>query len=158
GNGTTKDSLSGGLVGFAEQPDQWRKVVANRELARNAADEILRWYSTVISFGRTAKVDTTIRDQQIRAGDFVTMLYISANRDEYIWERPDELDVTREPNPQMVAFGTGEHYCLGVNVAILEIRVVLEELAERYSGWESAGPVGHRPSPMFRSIRSLPLV
>jgi len=99
---------------------------------------MLRWLSPVHYFRRTALADTELRGQKIRAGDRVVMLYASANRDEEVFADPERFDVTRDPNPH-VAFGFGEHFCLGAALGRLEARVFLEEFFRRFASLELAG-------------------
>lgn len=141
GNETTRNLVSGGLVALAEHPDQWARLVAARDLVPSAVEELLRWTTPVISFMRTATRDTELAGVAITAGDPVLLLYSSANRDEAEFgPTAGVLDVGRDPNHQ-IAFGFGEHYCLGAALARLEGRVVLEEILQRFSRLESAGEV-----------------
>jgi cytochrome P450 len=146
GNETTRNTISGATVAFAEHPDQWTKIVTDRALATKATEEILRWTTVFHSFVRTATRDTTIRGQRIRRGDFVAMFYPAANRDEDHWERADQFDVTRDPKPTHATFGVGPHFCLGAGLARLETRIVLEELAARFARVEITGDVVRLPS------------
>ena len=163
GNETTRNMMSGGLVGFAETPGEWgtlRTRVAGsapRALAI-AVEEMLRWTTPVVSFMRTATRDTILGDQQISSGDPVLMLYASANRDEAVFGSTGErFDAARDPNPHL-AFGFGAHFCIGAALARLEGRVVLEELLARFGSVESAGPVMRTASPVIAGVRSAPLV
>jgi cytochrome P450 len=131
GNETTRNTISGGLVALAENPDQWSRLVADRSLIASAVDEILRWTTAVIYFMRTAAVDTVLGGKQISAGDSVVMVYASANRDEAEFgPTADQFDVGRSPNHH-VAFGFGAHFCLGAALARLEVAAVLEHLLDR---------------------------
>lgn len=107
---------------------------------------------------RTATVDTTLRDQSIRAGDKVTLWWASANHDEDVFVDPDPFtfDVTRRPNPHL-AFGHGTHYCLGANLARTEIRLVLEAFLDRFDGLTPAGPVEHTRSNKHTGVRHAPV-
>ncbi|MFN8036892.1 MAG: cytochrome P450 [Acidimicrobiia bacterium] len=159
GNETTRNAMSGAMKAFSEHPDQWRKLVENPELWKTAADEVVRWVSPVVNFVRTATEDTELGGQQIRAGERVLMLYQSANRDADAFDRPDEFLVDRDPNNH-VGFGVGPHFCLGANLARLEIRVVFEEIAKRFPDMRiapGAAPVyGH--SMLVHGIESMPVV
>jgi cytochrome P450 family 142 subfamily A polypeptide 1 len=130
GNETTRNALTGGLVAFSRFPEQKQRVIDDPSLWETAVDEIIRYVSPVISFSRTVTEDHELHGQQLRAGDKVFLLYQSANRDETVFDRPDEVLVDRSPNPH-VAFGIGTHYCLGANLARAEVRVVFEELFQR---------------------------
>jgi cytochrome P450 len=141
GNETTRNTLTGGIVALAENPAQWAALRADRRLIGPAVEEILRWSSAVTHFFRTAAVDTEIRGTPIARGDKLFLSYTSANRDEQVFgPTADQFDVARSPNPQL-AFGFGAHFCLGAALARLEIRVMLEELLDRFTTLEVAGPV-----------------
>ncbi|MGP8058078.1 MAG: cytochrome P450 [Acidimicrobiales bacterium] len=158
GNETTRNLLSGGLAALAERPDQWDRLRDDPGLVPLAVEELLRWTTPVISFLRTATVDTELRGQRISAGEPVLLVYASANRDEAVFG-PDasHLDVGRDPNPH-VAFGFGTHFCLGAALARLEARVVLEELLTRFAHLEGAGEVERAASPVIAGVRRAPLV
>lgn len=146
GNETTRNTITGGLVGIAEHPGQWDALRADRSLVDPAVEEILRWSTAVTHFFRTAVVDTEIAGVAIPAGDKVFMSYTSANRDEAAFgPTADRVDVARSPNPQL-AFGFGAHFCLGAALARLEVRVLLEEMLDRFSALEVAGPVVRLPN------------
>jgi cytochrome P450 len=158
GNETTRNLVSAGLVALAEHPDQWDRLVAQRDLIPSAVEELLRWTTPVISFMRTATVDTTIGGQAIAAGEHLLLLYASANRDEEVFgPTAGVLDVGREPNAQL-AFGFGEHFCLGAALARLEGRIVLEELLDRFRSLEPGGPVSRLESTVIAGITSAPLI
>lgn len=111
-----------------------------------------------MSFCRTATRDTELSGTAIAEGDYVLMLYQSANRDEAVFgPTADQLDVTRSPNPH-TSFGYAEHYCLGAGLARLEAKVLFEELLARWPGYEVAGPVERQPSRLVRGLAHLPLV
>jgi len=163
GNETTRNMVSGGLIGFAETPGEWAAFRARvtdsvpRTLAI-ATEEMLRWTTPVVSFMRTATRDTVIGDQEISTGDPVLMLYASANRDEVVFgPSGDRFESARDPNPHL-AFGFGAHFCIGAALARLEGRIVLEELLGRFGSVESAGPVERTASPVIAGVRSAPLV
>ena len=131
GNETTRNTISGGLVALAENPDQWARLVADRSLIPSAVEEILRWTTAVIYFMRTATVDTVLGGKQISTGDPIVMVYASANRDEAEFgPTSDQFDVGRSPNHQ-IAFGFGAHFCLGAALARLEVAAVLDHLLDR---------------------------
>jgi cytochrome P450 family 142 subfamily A polypeptide 1 len=130
GNETTRNALTGGLVAFSRFPDQKQRVIEDPSLWDTAVDEIIRFVSPVLSFSRTVTQDHTYKGVDFKAGEKVFMLYQSANRDEDVFEAPDELRFDRSPNPHL-AFGIGTHYCMGANLARAEVRVVFEELFRR---------------------------
>jgi cholest-4-en-3-one 26-monooxygenase len=130
GNETTRNALSGGLVAFSRFPDQHRKLLDHPELIDLAVEEIVRYVSPVMSFMRTVSEDHTYQGVDLRAGDRVFLLYQSANRDEDVFDDPDDFRIDRDPNPHL-AFGIGTHYCLGANLARAEVGVVFTELFSR---------------------------
>ncbi|MEQ1786600.1 MAG: cytochrome P450, partial [Acidimicrobiales bacterium] len=159
GNETTRNALTGGLVAFSQFPDQKQRVIDDPSLWDTAVDEIIRFVSPVLSFSRTVTADHTYAGVDLKAGDKVFMLYQSANRDEDVFDAPDELRVDRTPNPHL-AFGIGTHYCLGANLARAEVRVVFEELFARLS--DIRVPEGTVPqrgdSSLVLSLEHLPAV
>lgn len=133
GNETTRNALTGGLHALSQFPDQRKLLLDNLdddEFMDLAVDEIVRYVTPVLGFIRTVTHDHTYRNTDLKEGDRVLMLYGSANRDERVFERPDELDLTRSPNPHL-GFGIGQHYCLGSNLARMEIKTVFQELLTR---------------------------
>ena len=131
GNETTRNLISGAMVTFFDYPDEWTRLVQDSSLMPTAVEEMLRWVSPVMYFRRTATSDKEIRGHQIKKGDKVTLWYISANRDEEIFENADRFDVGRNPNLHLAFGAGGPHNCLGLNLARLEIRVLFEELTRR---------------------------
>ena len=141
GNETTRNTISGGMVAFSQFPEQWARLRSDHSLVDSAVEEILRWTTAVIHFLRTAAVDTQIDGRAIARGDTVLMSYTSANRDEAVFgPTADSFDIGRTPNPQL-AFGFGGHFCLGAALARLEVRVLLEEMLDRFETIEPAGDV-----------------
>jgi len=131
GNETTRNAMTGGMWALSRFPEQWDRLCRDRSLLETAPDELIRYSSPVISFSRTATQDTELHGQLIRRDERVLMLYQSANRDESVFEAPDEVRLDRSPNPHL-AFGTGSHVCLGMNLARLEVRVLFDELTRRF--------------------------
>ncbi|HVM95502.1 MAG TPA: cytochrome P450, partial [Candidatus Acidoferrales bacterium] len=131
GNETTRNGISGGMLALLRNPDQRELLREKPALIDGAVEEILRYVSPILCFRRTTTHDTTIRGQVIAAGERVLMLYQSANRDEAVFADPDRFDITRDPNPH-VAFGIGPHFCLGANLARLELKVMVQALIERF--------------------------
>jgi cytochrome P450 len=153
GNETTRNLIAAGLIAFAEHPDQWQRLRAQRSLVPSAVEELLRWTTPVISFMRTATRDTELAGVEIAGGEPVLMLFASADRDEAVFgPTASTLDVGRSPNPH-IAFGFGNHFCLGAALARLEGRAVLEALAERFAGIEVAGAVERSPSSVIAGVR-----
>jgi cytochrome P450 len=158
GNETTRNMLSGGLVALAERPEEWQRLRVDRALLPSAVEEMLRWTTPVISFMRTATVDTRLGDADIAAGDPVLMLYASANRDpEVFGDDAEEFRVDRDPNHH-VAFGFGAHFCLGASLARLEARIALEELLHLGVDLEPAGEVVRSASTVIAGVQHAPLV
>jgi cytochrome P450 len=157
GGETTRNLIAHGLVGLIRHPDQQAILREGREAGR-AVEELLRWVSPLIHQARTVTTDTEIDGRRLAAGDQVVMLYGSANRDERVFgQTAEDLDVTRNPNPHL-AFGFGEHFCLGAALARLEGQVLFEELADRFGHWSVAGPPERLRSTMIRGIKRLPVV
>src|SRR6266446_2082070 len=156
GNETTRNATTGGLQAFIENPGEWQKLRRNPSLIDSAVEEIVRWTTPVIQFARTASADTEIRGQKIRAGESVCLFYPSGNRDEEVFERPFEFNISRNPNPH-VAFGIGEHFCLGANLARLELKVIFSQLAERLDHAEQAGPIERLRSSFVGGIKHMPI-
>ncbi len=148
GSETTRNALTMGLIALSDNPDQFAELRADPSLSPTAADEILRWSSPVIIFGRTATRDITIGGQDVKAGDRVVFWHPSGNRDETVFDDPFRFDIYRSPNPHIAFGGGGVHYCLGANLAHKEIRVVMESIVAGYdieitgpAVWAGAGPV-----------------
>lgn len=156
GSETTRNSIAVGMLAFIEHPDQWEALRDDRSLLPSAVEEILRWASSTTYNRRTATRDVTVRDQDIAAGDKVTLWWASANRDEEVFPDPFHFDVTREPNRHL-AFGHGGHFCLGANLARLEIRLVFEALLERVRACELTGPVEWTRSNKHTGVRHMPV-
>ena len=151
---TTRNAVAGGLLALAQHPDQFRRLRANPALLSGAVEEMVRWSTPSPSKRRTATGDTTLGGQSITAGQKVLVWEGSANRDELVFDRADEFDVGRKPNPHL-GFGQGVHYCLGANLARLELRVLFEELLARFSDVRIAGPVEWTRSNRHTGIRHL---
>jgi len=154
GNETTRNALSGGMSLLIEHPEARRALVEDPEKIPAAVEEMLRLVSPVVSFVRTATQDTELRGQKIRAGEKVLMVYGSANRDAAAFDRPDEFDIAR--NPHHLAFGLGNHFCMGANLARMEMRVAFRELLRRLPDMEysDGGPQMAR-SALVRSFQHL---
>jgi len=159
GNETTRNTISGGLVAFAQNPEQWDRLRADRSLINSAVEEILRWTTAVIYFVRTATKDTVLGGQKIGAGEALMMLYASANRDEAEFgPTADQFDIGRTPNHH-VAFGFGVHFCLGAALARLEVAAVLDALLDRgVTRLELAGEVGVSASNIIAGVTEAPIV
>ena len=133
GNETTRNAITGGLLALSRFPEQKQQLLDNLhddEFMATAVDELVRYVTPVLGFIRTVTVDHTYRNTELKQGDRVLMLYGSANRDESVFESPDDLDLRRSPNPHL-AFGIGPHFCLGANLARMEVTTVFQELLTR---------------------------
>ncbi|MCH7698549.1 MAG: cytochrome P450 [Chloroflexi bacterium] len=157
GNETTRNLISGGMVAFFDYPDQWARLVNDPSLMPTAVEEMLRWVSPVMYFRRTTMSDMEIRGHQIKKGDKVTLWYISANRDEEVFEDPDRFDVGRSPNLHLAFGAGGPHNCLGLNLARLEIRVMFEELTRRMPDIQQVDPAQRLRSNFISGIKHLPV-
>ncbi len=157
GNETTRNSIAHGIKAFCDFPDQYQKLVANPSLAPMATEEIVRWASPVMYFRRNVTRDTELRGQQIKEGDKVTIYYISANRDEDVFNRPFEFDILRSPNEHVGFGGGGPHHCLGANLARMEINVLLEEMAKRVPTIERVGEAQPLRSNFIAGIKHMPV-
>lgn len=156
GNETTRNAISGGMLAFLENPLQWQALRERGDLMGPAVEEILRFTSPVIHHARTAAEDVVIRGTPIRAGDTVAMFYPSANRDEDVFDDPFEMRIDRTPNRHL-AFGMGEHVCLGAHLARIEIELVFRHLAGRVVEMESTRPAERLASANVGGIKSLPI-
>lgn len=130
GNETTRNAIAGGLRAFSRFPDQRDKLLADPSLIDSAVEEILRWTTPVLNFTRTVTGPVTLAGTELSEGDQVLLLYQSANRDDRVFDDPEDFRIDRDPNPH-VAFGFGPHFCMGANLARMEIKVVFEELFRR---------------------------
>jgi len=160
GNETTRNLISGGTLLLMEHPDQRRRLERDPTLLPNAIEEMLRWWTPVHSFTRTATRDTELRGRAIREGQNLLLLYASANRDEEVWGADaDAFDIARDhTHRRHLAFGFGEHLCLGASLARLEARVAFEELLARRPRFEQAGEVERLPSRLMHGVTRLPVV
>ena len=157
GNETTRNLISNGMNFMFEHPDQWAKLVDDRSLLPGAIDEMLRYASPVMYMRRTAPEDFELRGQTIREGEKMALWYISANRDEDVFEDPHRFDVTRSPNEYVAFGGGGPHFCLGANLAKLEIRVMFEELLNRLPDIARAGDIQRLRSNFINGIKHMPV-
>jgi cholest-4-en-3-one 26-monooxygenase len=157
GNETTRNSISHGVRAFCDFPDQYQLLVEDPSRAQIAAEEVVRWASPVMYFRRNVTRDTEIRGQEIKAGDKVSIWYISANRDEDVFDDPFTFDITRDPNEHVGFGGGGPHHCLGSNLARMEIYVLLEEMARRIPHLELVGDVPPLRSNFIAGIKHMPV-
>jgi cholest-4-en-3-one 26-monooxygenase len=156
GNETTRNLISGGLIALLEHPEQRARLVADPSLLSTAVEEMLRWVTPVMYFRRTATRDTELRATPIGENQKVCVYYNSANRDEDVFPDGDRFDVGRTPN-EHVAFGVGQHFCLGNSLARLEIKAMFEELLRRLPDMELAGPVRRLRSNFINGYKQIPV-
>jgi cholest-4-en-3-one 26-monooxygenase len=157
GNETTRNSISHGIRAFCDNPDQYQLLVKDPTLAHSATEEIVRWASPVLYFRRNVTRDTELRGQQLKEGDKVSIWYVSANRDEDVFDNPFTFDIRRSPNEHVGFGGGGPHHCLGANLARMEIYVLLEEMARRIPTIELAGEVQPLRSNFIGGIKHMPV-
>jgi cytochrome P450 len=138
GHDTTKNALAGGLRALVEHPESFDRLRRDPALVPGAVEEILRWTSSVNYMKRTAARDVEVHGQKVREGDALMMFYGSANRDEEVFDHPFTFDIDRNPN-RHIAFGYGEHFCMGAHLARRSLRAIVAELARRVEHWELAG-------------------
>ena len=156
GNETTRNAISGGMLALCEHPAERARLAADAALLPTAVEEILRWTSPVMHMARFVTRDTVLHGQPIRAGERVLMWYPSANRDAAVFPDADRFDVGRTPN-EHIAFGLGEHFCLGAGLARQELRVMFETLLARLPDIALAGPVERLRSGFIGGIKHMPI-
>ncbi|MCP9272983.1 cytochrome P450 [Mycolicibacterium arenosum] len=156
GNETTRNTLSHGILALSEHPEQRALLARDPSAIPRAVEELLRWSTPVMHFRRTVTTDVELGGHHIPAGDWVLIHYLSANRDEDVFERADEFDVTREDAGHAAFGGGGTHFCLGAQLARLELRVLLEELYPNVPGLAVTGAPDRLRSSFFHGIKRLP--
>jgi cholest-4-en-3-one 26-monooxygenase len=155
GNETTRNAISHGMLAFLDHPDQWKLFRAERPVT--AVDEIVRWATPVTVFQRTALADTTLGGQPIRAGQRVGLFYRSANFDAAVFDHPERFDILRSPNPHLGFGGSGAHFCLGANLAQLEIELIFNAIADTLPAIQKAGEAERLRSGWLNGIKRLPV-
>jgi cholest-4-en-3-one 26-monooxygenase len=155
GNETTRNAISHGMLAFLDDPEQWELFKAERP--ETAADEIVRWATPITVFQRTATRDTVLGGQQIKEGQRVGLFYRSANFDEEVFDHPEVFDIRRSPNPHLGYGGYGTHYCLGANLAKLEIELIFNAIADMMPGIRKAAPPTRLRSGWINGIKELPV-
>jgi len=156
GSETTRNSITAGLLAIMDQPDLWSELRADRALLSGAVEEMLRWASSTVYNRRTATEEVERRGQLIQPGDKVVLWWQAANFDDRSFVDPHAFDIRRSPNPHL-AFGAGSHFCLGGNLARLEIALVFNGLLDRVESIESAGPVERTRSNKHAGFRHSPV-
>jgi cholest-4-en-3-one 26-monooxygenase len=155
GNETTRNAISHGMLAFLDNPEQWELFRAERP--QTAVDEIVRWATPVTVFQRTPLADTTLGGQEIKAGQRVGLFYRSANFDEEIFDHPERFDIMRSPNPHLGFGGSGAHFCLGANLARLEIDLIFNAIADNMPAIKKAGDAARLRSGWLNGIKKLPV-
>ncbi|MEV6325684.1 cytochrome P450 [Nocardia sp. NPDC051787] len=155
GNETTRNAISHGMMAFLENPDQWE--LFKKERPATAADEIIRWATPVTSFQRTALEDTELGGVRIKKGQRVVMLYRSANFDEDVFDRPEKFDIMRKDNPHLAFGGTGAHFCIGANLARLEIDLIFNAIADHLPDITKVAGAKRLRSGWLNGIKELPV-
>jgi cholest-4-en-3-one 26-monooxygenase len=155
GNETTRNAISHGMIAFMEHPDQWE--LYKRERPETTADEIVRWSTPVVTFQRTAKEDVVLSGQQIKAGDRVGMYYAAANFDPEVFDDPYKFDITRDPNPHLGFGGTGAHYCIGANLARMEMNLIFNAIADVLPDLSLLGDPERLRSGWLNGIKKMPM-
>jgi cytochrome P450 len=156
GHETTRGALAGGMKALLDHPRQLAKWRADPHLGKTAVEEILRYVTPVNTMARTVARDVEIGGRQLSAGERLVLFYASANRDETVFEAPDEFRVERSPNPHL-AFGIGEHVCLGAHLARRTTAALFAELLPRLELAEASGPATCVASNLVPGVKHLPL-
>jgi cytochrome P450 len=157
GHDTTSSAITGGMQALAENPDVLAQLQADPSLIANAADEMIRWTSPVRHFMRTAQEDTEVAGQKIAKGDWLYLSYLAANRDPKMFPNPHTFDVTRPNADKHIAFGFGAHFCLGAQLARMELRTVFRDLLPRLESLELAGTPTSMKTTFVGGVKSLPI-
>jgi cholest-4-en-3-one 26-monooxygenase len=153
GNETTRNAISHGMHAFTQFPDQWELWKSERP--DTMVDEVIRWATPVTVFQRTAKQDTVLSGQEIRKGDRVGLFYASANFDEAVFDDPFRFNILRDPNPHVAFGGHGAHYCIGANLARMEIKLIFDALADLAPGISLAGEPKRLRSGWLNAIKEM---
>ncbi|MFH8606073.1 cytochrome P450 [Streptomyces sp. NPDC018029] len=153
GNETTRNAITHGMHAFLTHPDQWE--LYKRERPATTAEEIVRWATPVVSFQRTATQDTELGGARIKKGDRVGIFYSSANHDPDVFESPEKFDITRDPNPHLGFGGGGPHFCLGKSLAVLEINLIFNAIADTMPGLRLTGDPRRLRSAWLNGVKEL---
>ena len=157
GNDTTRNTMSGSVLALNEHPEQYQKLRDNPALIDSMVPEVIRWQTPLAHMRRTALQDTEIGGKHIRKGDRVVMWYVSGNRDEEMFEKPNEFIIDR-PRPRThLSFGFGIHRCVGMRLAELQLRIVWEEMLKRFDRIEVVGEPKRIYSSFIKGYESLPV-
>jgi cholest-4-en-3-one 26-monooxygenase len=159
GNETTRNATAHGMQALLANPDQLAKLQADPspERIERAVEEILRWSTPILYFRRTATRDVELRGKTIKQGDWVVLWYASANRDEEVFPEPFTFDIDRWPNDHVTFGGGGPHFCLGANLARMELRLIFTELMSRLPHLRADGEADMLRSNFIGGIKHLPV-
>ena len=155
GNETSRNSITQGMMAFADNPDQWELFKAQRP--KTAADEIIRWASPITAFQRTALADTELGGVAIKEGQRVVLFYRSANFDEEVFDDPYTFNILRDPNPHLGFGGTGAHYCIGANLARMTVDLMINAIADHMPDLAPTGDPQRLRSPFINGIKHWPV-
>jgi len=156
GNETLRNGIPGGMIALLEHPGAWKALQQDSALVPGAVDEMLRWWTPVMNFRRTAARDTELAGKDIRAGDKVVVSFLSANYDEKVFQQPTVFDVHRNPNAHL-SFGYGPHFCIGAQLAVAQMRAIFTQLTQRFETIEAIAPARYLRSNFQRGVKSLPI-
>ncbi len=156
GNETLRNGLPGGMVALLEHPDEYARLRADRALLPTATREMLRWWTPVMNFRRTATRDVALGGVDISAGDKVVVYFASANRDDSVFDDPDRFDVSRTPGDDLV-FGYGPHFCLGSHLAACQMNALFDAVLDQLGQVQLAGPVERLRSNFQNGVKHLPV-
>lgn len=158
GNDTTRNTMSASVFNLANNPDQFQRLVENQSLIPSMVAETIRWQTPLAHMRRTAKCDTELAGQQIKAGDKVVMWYVSGNRDERVFDQPHDFIIDRANVRKHLAFGFGIHRCMGNRLAELQLKILWEEILKRFERIELAGDVQRSASTFVHGYTSMPVI
>ena len=156
GNETLRNGIPGGMIALLEHPEAWQALQSQPSLIPGAVEEMLRWWTPVMIFRRTASCDTELSGRKIRAGEKVVVSFLSANHDERVFDKPMDFDIYRDPNDHL-SFGYGPHFCLGAQLAVAQMRAIFGELTRRFETVEAIDRPRYLRSNFQRGVKSLPI-
>ena len=157
GNDTTRNSISGGVLALNQHPAEYDKLRKSPELIPNMVSEIIRWQTPLAHMRRTATMDTTFGGKTIKQGEKVIMWYVSGNRDPRKFDTPDELRIDRPNARQHISFGFGIHRCMGNRLAEMQLKILWEEIQQRFAMVEVVGEPKRVPSSFVKGYTELPV-
>jgi len=150
---TTRTVIAHGIDILTQHPDSWEAMAADPSIIPLAVEELIRWVTPLNNMFRRVVADTELAGTALRAGDRVALIYPAANRDPRVFDSPDTFDISRDPNPHL-AFGHGTHFCLGANLARIELRLLFEELTRRVTNVRVVQSADVEPNIFARAVRS----